>query len=78
VDMATLGSCSSVPSEPVLWNLIPYRRIMVAYDMDRSGGEGAPQSSVGTDETHTGPIWRPHRLPSGERQPGRLAPLPPD
>ena len=41
VDVATLGSCSSVPSEPVLWNLIPYRRIMVAYDMDRSGEEGA-------------------------------------
>ena len=41
VDVATLGSCSSVPSEPVLWDLIPYRRIMVAYDMDRSGEEGA-------------------------------------
>lgn len=41
VDVATLGSCSGTPSEDVLWRLIRYRRVLLAYDMDAAGEGGA-------------------------------------
>lgn len=41
VDVATLGSCSGAVTEQLLWELMPYRRLLVAYDADEGGESGA-------------------------------------
>lgn len=41
VDVATLGSCSAAMTEQLLWEVMLYRRLLVAYDDDTGGESGA-------------------------------------
>ncbi len=40
-DVASLGSCSGSVTQTILWELMPYTRILVAYDRDEGGEAGA-------------------------------------
>ena len=41
VDVATLGSCTATPRGRVLPYLLPYRRLLIAYDLDEPGERAA-------------------------------------
>lgn len=45
VDVATLGSCNATPRGRTFPYLLPYRRLLVAYDVDQPGEEGAAKWS---------------------------------
>jgi DNA primase len=79
VDVASLGSCSGTVSETLLWELLVYRQLLVAYDRDEGGESGALKlQALSARLKRIVPPGRRGRdgLPPERRQPCRLDQLP--